>query len=125
MQWNARSAVSNKHSLIKFLNEMNIDIALINETWFKPGTIINFQGFNMIRKDRYDGKAGVAILIKKNLNSKEIHLINNFNGEICVCGADIFINKTKYSFLSIYRPLTLTQTQATGNIFLIKLHLPA
>nr|CAH7748811.1 unnamed protein product [Callosobruchus chinensis] len=36
MQWNARSAVSNKQSLKQFLVNEDIDIALISETWFKP-----------------------------------------------------------------------------------------
>lgn len=65
VQWNGRSVVSNKGVLEKFIFEKNIQIALLNETQFKPSSIINFTGFTMIRSDRDDGYAGVAILIKK------------------------------------------------------------
>ena len=104
MQWNARSAVSNKNSLVNFLTSNEIDIALISETWFKPNTRINFNGYNIIRADRFDGKAGVAILIRKKIPFKEIEFNKNFNEDICVCGAIVFIDKTSISFLSIYRP---------------------
>lgn len=36
MQWNARSVVSNKGSLVKYLYDHDIDVALISETWLKP-----------------------------------------------------------------------------------------
>lgn len=36
MQWDARSAVSNKYSLLAFLNSIKIDIALLSETWLSP-----------------------------------------------------------------------------------------
>lgn len=104
MQWNARSAVSNKNSLVNFLNTNKVDIALISETWFKPTTIIKFSGFNIIRSDNLNGKNGVAILIRKNFSFKEIKFTRNFNADIGVCGAEILINQSYISFLSIYRP---------------------
>ncbi|VEN53735.1 unnamed protein product [Callosobruchus maculatus] len=65
MQWNARSAVSNKNSLTDFLVKNDIDVALISETWYKPTQAVTFRGYNIVRRDRADGKAGVAILVKK------------------------------------------------------------
>ena len=118
MQWNARSAVSNKHSLENFLLLNDIDIALISETWYKPNVNIQFSGFHVIRKDRIDGKAGVAILIRKKLPFKEINLINNFNEDICVCGAKVLIDNKYVSFLSIYRPPNLvTSSNDWAHIF--------
>lgn len=35
LQWNARSAIANKYSLMKCLSEHDIDICVISETWFK------------------------------------------------------------------------------------------
>lgn len=64
LQWNARSAVANKTTLEKFLFDQNVHIALISETWFKPGVFVNFPGYNIIRDDRTDGKTGVAIFFK-------------------------------------------------------------
>lgn len=104
MQWNARSAASNKNSLCKFLSENNIGIALISETWFKPNTIINIYGYHIIRNDRVDGKGGVAILIKNTLPFNELIVTHNFNREIEVCAANVSIDGQKITFLSIYKP---------------------
>ena len=104
MQWNSRSAVANKDSLIQYLLEQDIDIALLSETWFKPGQNYHFKGYNIVRTDRHDGKAGVAILIKKQLIFKDIPMSNNFNQEILVCGAQVSFGETKLKFLSVYKP---------------------
>lgn len=89
MQWNARSAVSNKMSLLAFLNQNHIDICIISETWFKPGLLYNFQGYSVIRKDRVDGKAGVAVLVHNSIPFKESELVNNFSNGILACGVQI------------------------------------
>lgn len=104
VQWNARSAVSNKHSLSNFLASQKVDIALISETWFKPGIVIKYTGFNLIREDRIDGKAGVAILIHHTLNYKKLAIHHNLNENILVCGAQIQFGNHWIDFLSVYRP---------------------
>lgn len=111
MQWNSRSAVSNKYSLQNFLSNNKVDIALISETWFKPNVVVNFNGYNLVRKDRFDGKAGVAILIKKSLNFRELQIINNFSDDVLVCGAEVKFNSNlTLSLLSIYRPPNINTT---------------
>lgn len=95
MQWNARSAVSNKCSLVHFLTSNQIDVAIISETWFKPGIAYTFKGYNIVRKDRNDGKAGAAIFIKKNIPFNEIQISDNFTNEILVCGIQISFNKER------------------------------
>lgn len=113
MQWNARSAVSNKQSLQKLLSDNKVDVALISETWFKPNSVINFDNFNLIRKDRYDGKAGTAILLRKSLNFEEIPITGNFNDDILVCGAKLISNNnSRLSLLSIYRPPNINTRQS-------------
>lgn len=67
LQWNARSAISNKLSLESFLASENIAIAIISETWFKRDVYVNFRGFNTIRCDGRDGYGGSAILIRCNI----------------------------------------------------------
>lgn len=120
MQWNARSAISNKNNLIKFLNEQNIHVALISETWFKPSQRVNFPGFNVIRRDRIDGKAGVAILVKKQFRFKEINFDGNmYNEDILVCGITLEINQSYISFVSLYRPPNInTLNNDWRNIFM-------
>ena len=78
MQWNSRSAICNKHSLTKFLHDENIDVALLSETWFKPLQTYSFKGYNIIRKDRYDGKAGAAILLKKTNHIRHNNVCKQF-----------------------------------------------
>lgn len=119
MQWNARSAASNKNSLIQFLNTNDIDIVLLSETWFKPGFNYAFPGYNILRRDRVDGKAGVAIFAKKSLAFKEIKITQNFNNEILVCGIQVSLHqKNKINFFSIYRPPNInTCSSDWANIF--------
>lgn len=64
-QWNARSAVANKRSLESTLFHVNIDLALISETWFKPGVYYNYRGYNIVRTDREDGRTGAAVFIRE------------------------------------------------------------
>ncbi|CAH1963612.1 unnamed protein product [Acanthoscelides obtectus] len=104
LQWNAKSAVSNKHSLVKCLCEYDVDIALISETWFKPGSLISFKGYNVVRNDRFDGYAGVAILIKNGYMYNELVLQNNFSSDIQMCGIELIISNDRLSFFSLYCP---------------------
>nr|CAI5843233.1 unnamed protein product [Callosobruchus analis] len=104
LQWNAKSAVSNKHSLQKYLDEYSIDVALISETWFKPGRQILFRGYNLVRKDRDDGYAGVAILIKNCYTFSELSIVQGYCNQILMCGIDLLYGNGKLSFYSIYCP---------------------
>lgn len=45
MQWNIRSALSNKDDLMIFLDEYKPDVVVLNETWLKPNLIFNVKGF--------------------------------------------------------------------------------
>nr|CAI5836564.1 unnamed protein product [Callosobruchus analis] len=104
MQWNARSAVANKLSLDKFLHDNQIDIALISETWFKPNINIRFKEYSIIRRDRHDGKTGVAIFVRNTLNFEEITSPLQ-SDDIQVCGAEISIADSLHlSLLSVYVP---------------------
>ena len=101
-QWNCRSAISNKDNLERLLLEKNVDIALLNETWFKPGKYISFAGYNIERKDRQDGQGGgVAILVKTNIPYKYLNYppINN----ISYLGIEVpLVNGKWVSLISLY-----------------------
>lgn len=58
----------------------------------------------MVRKDRFDGKAGVAILVAKGINYSELQFIDNFNEDIMVCG----IALQNLNVLSVYSPPNVT-----------------
>lgn len=66
-QWNCRSAIANKTNLEHLLEDNKVDVALLSETWFKPGRYVAFSGYNVERNDRHDGHGGVAILIKTSI----------------------------------------------------------
>lgn len=103
LQWNARSAIANKSSLEKILFEKNIHIAIISETWFKPGKFVNFPGYNIIREDREDGRAGVALFIKNNI----FYSVNNTYYQIPYlqsCAVEIMYNDKPLNIISFYNP---------------------
>lgn len=102
LQWNSRSAVANKNSLVHYLVSNNIDIAILAETWFKPNCIYKFKGYHVVRKDRVDGKAGVAILVNKKLAFSELNVITD-NENLFVCGVTVTCGDQKINFLSVYR----------------------
>nr|CAI5829658.1 unnamed protein product [Callosobruchus analis] len=103
MQWNARSAVSNRNSLVKALSDLDIDIALLSETWFKPDRSYNFTGYKVIRQDRQDGTTGVAILIKNNIVFQEINL-HNIPEDMQACAVKIINSNPPLTLSSIYCP---------------------
>nr|CAH7716653.1 unnamed protein product [Callosobruchus chinensis] len=103
MQWNARSAVSNKNSLMKSLFDLDIDIALLSETWFNPDRNYKFNGYKVVRQDRQDGTTGVAIVIKNNIRFQEINL-HNIPDYIQACAVQIIDSSPPLTVSSIYCP---------------------
>jgi exonuclease III len=64
--WNARSIKENKTLLEKFLDNRNVDIMLVTETYLKPNISLSFANHICYRNDRLTSRGGgVAILIKK------------------------------------------------------------
>lgn len=101
-QWNCRSAIANKENLELLLKENKVDIALLSETWFKPGKYVNFSGFNVLRKDRQDGRGGVAILIKIGIKFSVTNYPDMVN--ITYVGINIITNDgSKLSLISLYK----------------------
>jgi len=69
MLWNATSLNNKEHELTYFINNSNIDVVLVTETWLNPRTNINFVNYEIIRSDspRRNNVGGVAIIINKQL----------------------------------------------------------
>lgn len=115
-QWNCRSANSNRGNLVKALSDLEIDFAILSETRYKPNFTVTFKGFNIIRQDKVDGTAGVALLISKKFTYRKIILNPNFNDSVMVCG--VYIVDMNLSILSIYKPPKAKVTSAEWqNIF--------
>ena len=107
VQWNCRSINSNRASFHKFIYENDIDIAILSETWLKPTANLNIPGFSIIRKDRLDGKAGVAILVSNKIEFVIKQLVDNFNDDILVCAVTLN-GQYKLDILSVYRAPHIT-----------------
>ena len=100
-QWNCRSAIANKDNLECLLRTNKIDIAFLSETWFKPGKYINFSGYNVVRKDRQDGRGGVAILIKIGIIYQETDY--PFIDGIMYTGIIVKNDGSEFSLISLYK----------------------
>ena len=116
-QWNCRSAISNKLNLENILQQQDISIALLSETWFKPGQYISFSGYNTVRNDRMDGKGGVAILIKNNMKFTEL-TGPNFDNILYISIKILLSNGVTVTLVSIYiKPQSKINTQTWSNFF--------
>lgn len=102
VQWNTQSIDSKRENLDMLLKEHEIDIAILSETWLKPGRQYSFKNYHIHRDDRDDGYGGVAILVSKKLSHKPItfpvkyHFAN-------ICG--IYTPQFNLNFISIYRSI--------------------
>lgn len=66
MHWNANSIQNKTEELVHFLQEHDIDVALISETHLKPCNKFKVQNYSVYRTDRMRGPGGgTAILVKK------------------------------------------------------------
>lgn len=117
IQWNARSALANKKSLEMFLFQKNISVALINETWFKPGKIVNFVGYNIVREDRPDARSGIAIFIKNNIHYTEITNFYKIHNVLALAVKIIF-EGTNITFVTFYNnPMNNIKSQEWVKFF--------
>lgn len=107
LQWNSRSAVANKQSLLQFLLNNEIDIALISETCYKPEHNPKLGGFNVIRHDRLNRRfGGVAILLAPQLsNYRSLDLANVVKDlPFELCGVKVKIDNRNLFIFSLYNP---------------------
>lgn len=100
LQWNCKSAVSNRENLENLLIANNINLAFLSETRFKLHKYIGFPSFNVFRLDNPDGSGGVAILLKIMYRFREIDL-GIFPG-ISYIGVQILANNFSITVVSLY-----------------------
>lgn len=71
--WNCQGVQNKKLELQKFLEEYNIDVMLLSETFLKPGSRLAIANYKTYRNDRLlQPGGGTAILIKQNIEHHEL-----------------------------------------------------
>lgn len=116
LQWNARSVVANKPSLVNYIQNNPTDVIILAETWIKPSTKFSITGYNLVHNSRNDGKGGVGILISKNFAFTKEKINANFNASIEICAVHLNVNNV--TIASIYKPPNVIATKRDwDNIF--------
>lgn len=103
-QYNIQSVNSKKEQLINFLNNENIDICLLNETWLKDHQRFSIPGYNFYNKNSINSHNGVAILIKPYL--KYNILDTRFYEDIQTIALSVSSAIGKITILCVYCPPT-------------------
>ena len=110
VSWNVQSLANKIHVVLQLLNDQNIDISCLQETWFSSETnittsIIKESGYNISHTFRSNKRGGgVAILWKSKLESlkRNCNVVpktySSFEYQ-CV----VFNFKTKVIIISLYR----------------------
>jgi hypothetical protein len=66
--WNANGLPDKKLELTQLLQELDVDVALIQETHLRPGLAVNIPNYQVYRSDRPDGRGGgTAVYIHRRL----------------------------------------------------------
>lgn len=118
LQWNCQSAVAKKENLENILYSYQIQVALLSETWFKPGTYIKFSNYDLIRLDRSDGRSGVAILVKSDLNYTQVHQLPSVDNVMYVAAKVAVSNNCNITFVSLYiRPQDYVNKDQCNQLF--------
>lgn len=101
IQINIRSISSNKDILEKFIEENEIDFAILSETWINNSNNINFRNYRTYIKNRSDGYGGVGFLISNKFSAKIIN--NNLNlSRIEIHEIEISVNNLLLNLVSFY-----------------------
>lgn len=103
LQWNSRSLFANKSDLIQLLDEHDVSVAAISETWLKPSFHLRIPGYYCLRHDRPDGKGGTALIIHNSIPFKQIN-IHTPSDDIQIIAAVL----SDITILSIYIPPSTT-----------------
>lgn len=106
LNWNARSLNGKEDELFNFLTVNNVHIAVITETYLKPGSKLKRDpNFFVYRNDRLDGACGgVAIIIHRRIKHQ---LFSSFETKVfetlgVSVEAYIGVNSGKYTFIAAY-----------------------
>lgn len=103
---NVRSLLPKINTIKNFLQDNQYDILAVTETWLSPhvvNSLVNIEGYRLVRKDRDGRGGGVCFYVLNNLNFKLIE--RNDNIEQLWISVKIFDDVTIYGV--VYRPQTV------------------
>lgn len=106
IQTNVRSLSQRKDILEAYINQNDIDIVLLSETWTNDDSIdtIKFKNYNLLLRNRADGYGGVGILLKKDIEHYNI-IRSTYNTIECISTRiKLFGYSTHITIVSIYIP---------------------
>lgn len=99
MSWNCKSLNNKKVELTKFIEQHDIKIIMLSETWLNPNKNFHIPNFECHRVDRYRG--GVAILVESSIRHSVIKTIKSDHSEAIVIKIANH-NKQEIKLASIY-----------------------
>lgn len=104
-QWNARSLWQRRDSIPNFINEHNIDVLLIEETWLKPKQIYHIKDFNTARMDRNINTTGgrVACFVRDDIYYDRVNTLN-LPDKLEYISLKIEAKNETYYIVNVYRP---------------------
>ena len=124
LSFNCRSIRNKIHGVMSYIEEKQIEIACLQETWLNLGDkslyqIIQEYGYKTITKERRDARGGgVAILYKPNLKIKKmtLNIMEVYTSFEYVC-CTLCHNKNYINLVNLYRPPYSRRHQCTVKIF--------
>lgn len=111
LNWNARSLNGKEDELFHFLTVNNVHIAVITETYLKPGSSIKRNpNYFIYRNDRLDGACGgVAIIVDRRIKHQ---IFSSFETKVFeTLGVSVETNFGKHTFIAAYLPFQCTGQQ--------------
>ena len=110
--WNVRSICNKTDEVMQALDDANIDIGFITETWLEEHSgltthIIKGYGFNICRTDRGSRGGGIAV-IYRNIVCKEVvfpHYVSSSINSFEYHAIQLTSTQEKYCIICLYRKL--------------------
>jgi len=117
LQWNVQSFTTKKAELSNYLLSNNIHVAILQETWLKPGETQNIPSYSISRVDRNDGYGGIAILIHNTLSWKPISKLPVTPSSLHFMGVTILNFSQPIHIYNLYCTSSNIDPKIWGSIF--------
>lgn len=111
LQLNVQSLNKNLNTLNYYINNNNIDICILSEI-FEYNYNVKLTNFKIIAKTRPDNYGGVAILIKNEIQFRQL----NFNTNLDILIIETLNLKSNFTIASAYFPPNMPTANFTKTI---------
>ena len=108
--WNAHSIRNKINETIDFINNNNIDVLILTETWLQVSDKIHASNFKCYRLDRTNrGGGGIAVLINRKIQHS---LLPYYETKVIEClGFNIISESGNFNLIAVYFPGSLLTKQ--------------